>query len=96
MSRMKESLLITILSLSCIVGNMLKTPVSTPSHLPEKPYKLIIPEDWTTEQFPIPIGFATEINFVGIEDIRFSPGWADPKSDEYWTYAFLFIIKFDS
>ncbi len=27
-----------------------------------------------------------------MEDIRFTPGWAKVKSDEYWTYAFLWYL----
>jgi hypothetical protein len=82
---MKKILVFILLFLRFIVGN-------AQTDLQEKPYVLIIPEGWTTEQFPIPIGFAPEIPYVGIEDIRFAPGWANPSSDEYWTYVFLWYI----
>lgn len=58
----------------------------------ESPYYLPTPEGWTTEQFPIPIGFAPQIPYTGVEDIRFSPGWGNAASEEYWTYAFLWYL----
>jgi len=58
----------------------------------ESPYYLPAPEGWTTEQFPIPIGFAPQITYKGVEDIRFSPGWGNAASEEYWTYAFLWYL----
>lgn len=85
---MMKILVFILLYLRFIVGN-------AQNDLHEKPYELIIPEGWTTEHFPIPIGFAPEIPYVGIEDIRFSPGWANPSSDEYWTYAFLWYLDGD-
>lgn len=57
------------------------------------PYHLIIPEGWATEHFSLPPEFAPQITFKGIEDIRFSPGWGDSKSNEHWTYSFLWWLK---
>jgi hypothetical protein len=56
------------------------------------PYDLPIPKDWAIERFPIPIGFAPQIPYRGVEDIRFAPGWGNVKSEEYWTYAFLWYL----
>ncbi len=61
-------------------------------HKWEAPYNLPIPKDWTIERFLIPISFAKQIPYKGVEDIRFTPGWAKAKSDEYWTYAFLWWL----
>lgn len=58
----------------------------------EAPYNLPIPKDWTIERFVIPISFAPQIPYKGVEDIRFAPGWAKVNSDEYWTYAFLWYL----
>ena len=67
---------------------------STPfdGHKWEAPYHLPIPTGWTIERFLIPISFAPEIPYKGVEDIRFTPGWANIKSEEYWTYAFLWYL----
>lgn len=61
-------------------------------HKWEAPYELPIPKDWTIERFLVPISFAPQIPYKGVEDIRFTPGWANVKSDEYWTYAFLWYL----
>ena len=56
------------------------------------PYTLPIPQGWGVERFPVPPVFATKIPYKGIEDIRFTPGWAKVNSDEYWSYAFLWFM----
>lgn len=61
-------------------------------HKWEAPYHLSIPKDWTIERFLIPISFAPQISYKGVEDIRFTPGWGNVNSDEYWTYAFLWYL----
>ncbi|MEI6265756.1 MAG: hypothetical protein WCP74_11670 [Sphingobacteriia bacterium] len=64
------------------------------------PYTLDAPEGWDIERFLIPVGFAPTITYKGVEDIRFTPGWAKKATDEYWSYAFLWYLegapKFDS
>lgn len=66
----------------------------------EAPYAFDTPKDWDIERFLIPIGFAPSIPYKGIEDIRFTPGWAKKETNEYWSYAFLWYLdgtpKFDS
>jgi hypothetical protein len=58
----------------------------------EAPYHLPVPKDWGIERFLIPISFAPQIPYKGVEDIRFTPGWGKTESDEYWTYAFLWYL----
>ena len=55
-------------------------------------YTLHTHDHWGVERFPIPIGFAPQIPYKGVEDIRFTPGWAKATSDEYWSYAFLWYL----
>ena len=62
-------------------------------HKWEAPYMLPVPKDWTIERFLIPISFAPQIQYKGVEDIRFAPGWGNVKSDEYWSYAFLWYLE---
>ena len=57
------------------------------------PYALMIPDKWNVERFPIPIEFAPQIPYKGVEDIRFTPGWGDAKSKEYWSYCFLWFLE---
>jgi hypothetical protein len=56
-------------------------------------YELPKPAGWGSETFPLPPAFAPEISYNGIEDIRFSPGWAKSGSDQYWSYAFLWLVE---
>jgi hypothetical protein len=56
------------------------------------PYHFSKPKDWGIERFLIPISFAPQILYKGVEDIRFTPNWAKVASDEYWTYAFLWYL----
>lgn len=56
------------------------------------PYTLNTPAGWGVERFLIPIDFAPQISYKGVEDIRFAPGWGDSKSNEYWSYAFLWYL----
>jgi hypothetical protein len=58
----------------------------------EPPYSLGFPEGWDVERFSIPILFAPQIPYKGVEDIRFTPGWAKAQSEDYWSYAFLWYL----
>ncbi|MFT3679909.1 MAG: hypothetical protein QM791_06530 [Ferruginibacter sp.] len=62
-------------------------------HKWEAPYDLPKPKDWGIERFLIPISFAPQVPYKGVEDIRFAPGWAKAASEEYWTYAFLWWLE---
>ena len=66
----------------------------------EAPYNLENPKGWDVERFLIPIAFAPSIQYRGVEDIRFTPGWSKKDTKEYWSYAFLWYLdstyKFNS
>ena len=62
----------------------------------EKETILSAPDNWQSEILTFPLGFAPTIDFVGFEDLRFSPGWADSTSQEFWTYTFVWYIEKDS
>ncbi len=53
------------------------------------------PGGWNVEQIKFPLSFAPSIEFNGIEDIRFAPGWSRPDSPEFWTYKFVWEIDED-
>lgn len=57
------------------------------------PYELLIPAGWGVERFSLPPDFAPEIRFKGVEDIRFMPGWGEIKSEEHWSYCFLWWLE---
>jgi hypothetical protein len=56
------------------------------------PYVLDTIKGWDVERFLIPISFAPSITYKGVEDIRFTPGWAKRSTSEYWSYAFLWWL----
>ncbi|BDD04648.1 hypothetical protein [Aureibacter tunicatorum] len=51
------------------------------------------PMDWKFERIDFPLDFASEIEYEGYEELRFSSGMFDVKSDEYFTYFFAFNLK---
>jgi len=55
-------------------------------------YQLAVPEGWSTERFALPPDFAKQLSVTGVEDLRFFPGWGDPKSEEHWSYAYLWWL----
>ena len=55
-------------------------------------YVLDTIKGWDVERFPIPISFAPSIPYKGVEDIRFTPGWAKKTTNEYWSYVFLWYL----
>lgn len=57
---------------------------------------LSAPDNWQSEIIPFPLGFAPAIDFIGFEDLRFSPGWSDSTSQEFWAYSFAWYIEMDS
>ncbi|MEP6614058.1 MAG: hypothetical protein ABJA76_19280 [Mucilaginibacter sp.] len=56
-------------------------------------YTLPQPEKWGKEKIAFPIEFAPSIPFKGMEEIRFTPGWGDSKSADYWSYTFVWFIE---
>jgi hypothetical protein len=90
-----KSLAIMILSLLSVAICGQEAEPEFDGHQWAAPYTLPVPEGWTVERFLIPIGFAPQIPYRGVEDIRFTPGWGKVKSDEYWSYAFLWYLEGD-
>ena len=56
-------------------------------------YHLAIPPGWGIEHFQLPPEFAPKFTYKGVEDIRFTPGWGDSTSAEYWSYAYLWWLS---
>jgi hypothetical protein len=75
------------LFLAIIVFAMAKTKAQQINYnLPKLP-------QWGVEKFNFPIDFAKNIPFIGVEELRFAPGWSDNKTGEYWAYTFLWFIE---
>ncbi len=56
------------------------------------PYTLMTPADWGEERFSLPPDFAPQISCSGVEEIRFAPGWGEIKSEEHWSYCFVWWL----
>jgi hypothetical protein len=51
---------------------------------------------WGKEVFPFPIGFAQNINYKGVAEVRFPPkGWRTPEHTFFWSYTYVWSIHFD-
>lgn len=85
-------LVFSVLFLANTIATAQTTNASFDGHHWEAPYTLPIPTGWGIERFLVPISFAPQIPYTGVEDIRFSRGWSDARSDEYWSYAFLWYL----
>jgi CubicO group peptidase (beta-lactamase class C family) len=59
-------------------------------------YLLKTDESWTKEIFIFPIHFAQGINYEGIEEAQFPPGWRKTESPDYWTYVIAWNVNLDS
>ena len=89
---MKNLIVLILCLISLNIYGQEATKPEFDGHKWEAPYHLSIPKDWTIERFLIPISFAPQISYKGVEDIRFTPGWGNVNSEEYWTYAFLWYL----
>ena len=52
-----------------------------------------VPEGWKHETIPFPLDFAPGIPFHGVEELRFAPGFFDPKAGSYWSYVFVWWLE---
>ena len=58
---------------------------------------LLVTEDsWRKEAFKFPIPFAKEVDFNGVADVRFTKGWEDKNSPNFWSYAFAWKIVLEN
>lgn len=56
------------------------------------PFDLPVPEGWRTETIPFPLEFAPELDYEGLEELRFAPGMFEAGSEDFWSYAFVWWL----
>ena len=80
-----------ILALS-LVATACATPLEVVDDVPvaHEPDAISL-EGWASETITLPPGFAPELP-NGVEELRFAPGWRDPSSDGFWSYAIVMWI----
>ena len=87
-----KNILFAIVFLSYLKASGQNANEKFDGHKWEAPYVLDTLNGWGIERFLIPISFAPSIPYKGVEDIRFTPGWAKKTTNEYWSYAFLWYL----
>ncbi|GAB3950761.1 hypothetical protein GCM10028805_29450 [Spirosoma harenae] len=88
-----RNLLLLLLWGITVMANAQNLPNNNDIHTWKAPYQLIIPDGWTTERFCIPIDFAPQIPYKGVEELRFAPGWGKRTSADYWSYAYVWWLE---
>jgi hypothetical protein len=51
-----------------------------------------VPPGWGHETIPFPLGFAPQLPYRGVEELRFAPGWSKPEEPGYWSYVFVWWL----
>lgn len=78
-------ILAILLVIPAAVGAQKENSIPLPFYMP-------VPDGWRTETIPFPLDFAPELNYEGLEELRFAPGMFDADSEDFWTYAFVWWI----
>lgn len=51
---------------------------------------------WKGERIPLPPGFARDLGWTGVEEIRFAPGMFQPDEPDFFSYILVFALQPDS
>ena len=51
------------------------------------------PEGWRTETISFPLSFAPDLEYRGLEELRFAPGMFDEGAEDFWSYGFLWLLE---
>ena len=68
------------------------TPKPAPQPHVEATFRWPVPDGWRKETIFFPLGFAKELPFSGVEEIRFAPGMFKPGEEGFWSYAFVWWL----
>jgi hypothetical protein len=52
-----------------------------------------VPAGWKHETIPFPLEFAPGLPYRGTEELRFAPGFFQPGSSTFWSYAFAWSLE---
>ncbi len=69
--------------------------VPSPALSPVDPSERIVwpvPTGWNHESIPFPLGFAPQLPYRGVEELRFAPGWSNPGQPGYWSYDIVWWL----
>ena len=65
---------------------------ATAQETTDLPFYLPTPQGWRTETIPLPLDFAPELEYEGLEELRFSPGMFAEIEVDFWSYAFIWWV----
>ena len=51
-----------------------------------------VPAGWEQETIPFPFDFAPSLAYHGVEELRFAPGFYQPKQSGYWSYDIVWWL----
>lgn len=85
MNQRRNLLILAILCLTVVSSSAAQEPVDVPFYLPT-------PEGWRTETITFPLDFAPELEYEGLEELRFSPGMFAEMKIDFWSYAFVWWV----
>ena len=51
------------------------------------------PSEWRYEKLEFPLSFAPSLPLKGYEEVYFAPDWNKEESENFWTYAFAWILE---
>ena len=77
--------------ITCLLLLLTLTPGAAPADEP-LPFTLPVPDGWRTETIPFPLEFAPELDYEGLEELRFSPGMFNAESEDFWSYGFVWWV----
>jgi len=89
MNQQRELLVLVVLCVVVVSPLVAQEPVEVPFYLPT-------PEGWRTETIPFPLDFAPELEYEGLEELRFSPGMFAEIKVDFWSYAFVWWVREES
>jgi hypothetical protein len=62
------------------------------AQLPKQAYYVPAPVGWSKETISLPPGFAPDMKWKGVEELRFAPDMYKPESDSFFSYTILFWL----
>ena len=85
MNHLRSSLVLLLLCAAVAAPSTAQDPVEVRFFLPT-------PEGWRTETIPFPLEFAPDLEYEGLEELRFAPGMFQEGSADFWSYAFVWWV----
>ena len=74
------SLMFLILSSALVYGQESKEPA------------ILSENDWKKEIIKFPVEWAPNVKLEGFEELRFSPFWSNPESDQFWSLVMAWEV----